>query len=173
MKSLLSISLAAPLLCLCYCGCSSSESAATSDTPTQGSQNDRLAQTPPARNAKRPSTNGAADAPAKGTTGREDVPSGDMENPANRFAGNRDREAAKPPGDLSQNRDATDPPDADEPEVASNPMMMAAFPSSMGKVGLNKGDLIPEITGTDLEGTEFKLSDYQGKVIMLDFWGDW
>ena len=31
----------------------------------------------------------------------------------------------------------------------------------------------PEIEGEDLEGTSFKLSDYRGKVVVLDFWGDW
>ncbi|MDG2012878.1 MAG: hypothetical protein P8J33_05200 [Pirellulaceae bacterium] len=51
--------------------------------------------------------------------------------------------------------------------------LVAAFPSGNGSVGLGAGDLVPEITGEDLEGTAFKLSDYKGKVIMLDFWGDW
>jgi cytochrome oxidase Cu insertion factor (SCO1/SenC/PrrC family) len=31
----------------------------------------------------------------------------------------------------------------------------------------------PEIEGDDLDGKSFKLSDYRGKVVMLDFWGDW
>jgi hypothetical protein len=31
----------------------------------------------------------------------------------------------------------------------------------------------PEITGEDIEGKPFKLSDYRGKVVLLDFWGDW
>lgn len=31
----------------------------------------------------------------------------------------------------------------------------------------------PEIEGEDLDGVAFKLSDYRGKVVMLDFWGDW
>jgi len=35
------------------------------------------------------------------------------------------------------------------------------------------GDLAPEIEGVDLDGVEFKLSDYRGKVVMLDFYGDW
>jgi len=39
--------------------------------------------------------------------------------------------------------------------------------------GIEKGDRAPEITGTDLDGVDFKLSDYKGKIVMLDFWGDW
>jgi thiol-disulfide isomerase/thioredoxin len=31
----------------------------------------------------------------------------------------------------------------------------------------------PEISGRDAEGTEFKLSDYAGKVVVVDFWADW
>ncbi len=31
----------------------------------------------------------------------------------------------------------------------------------------------PEITGEDVNGKEFKLSDYRGKVVVLDFWGFW
>jgi len=32
---------------------------------------------------------------------------------------------------------------------------------------------VPEIAGEDIAGVPFKLSDYQGKVVMLDFWGHW
>jgi cytochrome oxidase Cu insertion factor (SCO1/SenC/PrrC family) len=35
------------------------------------------------------------------------------------------------------------------------------------------GALAPEIQGTDADGKSFKLSDYRGKVVMLDFWGNW
>lgn len=38
---------------------------------------------------------------------------------------------------------------------------------------LRVGKEAPEITGPDLDGKEFKLSDYRGKVILLDFWGHW
>jgi hypothetical protein len=31
----------------------------------------------------------------------------------------------------------------------------------------------PEIEGEDIDGVRFKLSDYRGKVVVLDFWGDW
>ena len=35
------------------------------------------------------------------------------------------------------------------------------------------GCTAPDIEGVDLDGVAFKLSDYKGKVIFLDFWGDW
>ena len=35
------------------------------------------------------------------------------------------------------------------------------------------GKPAPEIVGKDLDGVEFKLSDYRGKVVFLDFWGFW
>jgi hypothetical protein len=31
----------------------------------------------------------------------------------------------------------------------------------------------PEISGADIDGKPFKLSDYRGKVVVLDFWGNW
>ena len=30
-----------------------------------------------------------------------------------------------------------------------------------------------EIDGEDIDGKRFKLTDYRGKVVMLDFWGQW
>ena len=38
---------------------------------------------------------------------------------------------------------------------------------------LEIGKPVPEIEGVDLDGVEFKLSDYDGKVIVISFWGDW
>jgi hypothetical protein len=35
------------------------------------------------------------------------------------------------------------------------------------------GSVAPEIAGFDLDGAPFRLSDYRGKVVVLDFWGDW
>lgn len=35
------------------------------------------------------------------------------------------------------------------------------------------GKVAPEIEGQDVEGRSFKLSDYRGKVVVIDFWGDW
>jgi hypothetical protein len=38
---------------------------------------------------------------------------------------------------------------------------------------LTLGKSAQEIEGEDLDGKEFKLSDYRGKVVVLDFWGNW
>ncbi len=38
---------------------------------------------------------------------------------------------------------------------------------------LQIGKVAPEIEGEDLQGETLKLSDYRGKVVVLDFWGDW
>ena len=35
------------------------------------------------------------------------------------------------------------------------------------------GSVAPEIDGVDVEGVSFKLTDYRGKVVLLDFWGFW
>ena len=38
---------------------------------------------------------------------------------------------------------------------------------------LGIGKPAPEITGQDIDGQPFKLSNYKGKVVVVDFWGDW
>lgn len=38
---------------------------------------------------------------------------------------------------------------------------------------LGLGKEAPEIEGEDVDGVAFKLSDYRGKVVVIDFWGDW
>jgi hypothetical protein len=35
------------------------------------------------------------------------------------------------------------------------------------------GKVVPDIEDEDLDGKKFKLSDYRGKVVLLDFWGNW
>jgi predicted Zn finger-like uncharacterized protein len=39
--------------------------------------------------------------------------------------------------------------------------------------GPQVGSAAPEIEAEDLDGKKFKLSDYRGKVVLLDFWGNW
>jgi len=38
---------------------------------------------------------------------------------------------------------------------------------------LSVGSTTPEIEGVDMDEVAFKLSDYRGKVVLLDFWGNW
>jgi hypothetical protein len=38
---------------------------------------------------------------------------------------------------------------------------------------LRVGKEAPDIAAGDLDGKDFKLSDYRGKVVLLDFWGNW
>ena len=38
---------------------------------------------------------------------------------------------------------------------------------------LTIGKTAPDIVAEDLDEVPFKLSDYRGKVVVLDFWGDW
>ena len=38
---------------------------------------------------------------------------------------------------------------------------------------LTVGGVAPEIVGEDIAGKPMRLSDYRGKVVLLDFWGDW
>jgi hypothetical protein len=49
----------------------------------------------------------------------------------------------------------------------------AARPTGPRVEGLKVGNLAPDIENEDLDGETFKLSDYRGKVVMLDFWGNW
>jgi hypothetical protein len=41
------------------------------------------------------------------------------------------------------------------------------------KERLQIGMEAPDIVGEDLDRVPFKLSDYRGKVVVLDFWGNW
>lgn len=49
--------------------------------------------------------------------------------------------------------------------------MMKATVEAKEKLAIGKP--APEIIGKDADGNEMKLSDYKGKIVVLDFWGDW
>ncbi len=38
---------------------------------------------------------------------------------------------------------------------------------------LTEGKMAPETVGVDVNGKQFKLSDFKGKVVGMVFWGDW
>src|SRR5262245_24296866 len=65
-----------------------------------------------------------------------------------------------------------------EPVVANNTTTGGASKAPIGPpagatVGLKVGNVAPAIDGEDIDGHKFKLSDYRGKVVVLDFWGNW
>ncbi|MGE4618638.1 MAG: hypothetical protein AAEJ04_02375 [Planctomycetota bacterium] len=41
------------------------------------------------------------------------------------------------------------------------------------KENLEIGKVAPEIEGMDVDENPIKLSDYRGKIVLIDFWGDW
>lgn len=41
------------------------------------------------------------------------------------------------------------------------------------EIGLNRGDIAPNFSIEDPNGTFIELSDYRGKVIFIDFWASW
>jgi peroxiredoxin len=41
------------------------------------------------------------------------------------------------------------------------------------RVSLETGSVVPEFSFTDIDGKLRRLSDYRGKVVLLDFWGVW
>lgn len=45
--------------------------------------------------------------------------------------------------------------------------------STAQQVGINIGDYAPEIELPAPDGTIYKLSDLQGKVVLIDFWASW
>jgi peroxiredoxin len=58
-------------------------------------------------------------------------------------------------------------------KLHDRPLSELAQPLLFEKENLSVGKKAPEIVGTDAEGNEIKLSRFRGKVVLLDFWGDW
>jgi hypothetical protein len=46
-------------------------------------------------------------------------------------------------------------------------------PSGEIKEGIHEGNRAREIDGEDADGDDFKLSNYRGKAVLLDFWAGW
>ncbi len=62
--------------------------------------------------------------------------------------------------------DVVDPKGGKIAERAKGRLEVLRHPILVGKPA-------PEIEGEDIDGKGFKLSDYRGKVVLLDFWGHW
>jgi transposase InsO family protein len=62
---------------------------------------------------------------------------------------------------------------ATEPDSENGEATTSEAVATNAKIGFEVGNQAPEIIGEDVDGKKFKLSDYRGKVVLLDFWGDW
>lgn len=60
-----------------------------------------------------------------------------------------------------------------KPEGWTQPLRQRAEATLFKLHHLQVGQVAPEIEGEDIDGKRFKLSDYRGKVVVLDFWGHW
>jgi cytochrome oxidase Cu insertion factor (SCO1/SenC/PrrC family) len=47
---------------------------------------------------------------------------------------------------------------------------MTAAPEGNVAEGVTVNKRAPDITGVDADGVSFRLSDYRGKIVLLDFW---
>jgi hypothetical protein len=62
-------------------------------------------------------------------------------------------------------------------DVKLNPRLPSIGDQAKGELfemrHLAIGMVVPDIEDEDIDGKKFKLSDYRGKVVLIDFWGDW
>ena len=98
------------------------------------------------------------------------------------FYRDADEETAKSLGEetMAYMRAESDPKEMDQLEVllekfveGHEPLLDSAKKQLFTVQNLSVGRVAPDIVANDLNGVEFKLSDYRGKVVFLDFWGDW
>jgi peroxiredoxin len=57
-------------------------------------------------------------------------------------------------------------------EHAKDPAVKEHFSARLARLSM-VGKPAPEISGTDADGKAIKLSDYKGKVVLVDFWATW
>lgn len=57
--------------------------------------------------------------------------------------------------------------------LAAAMLAVAPNPSRAQGPALKVGDTIPDLSSTDMQGKRVRLSDYKGKVLLVDFWATW
>jgi peroxiredoxin len=79
------------------------------------------------------------------------------------------KEAEKATGTAS----ADEKPEGDKSAAGGDKSTAGGESKSTAPIGFNVGNRAPEIAGKDTNGKSFKLSDYRGKIVVVDFWGFW
>ncbi|HTM56577.1 MAG TPA: TlpA disulfide reductase family protein [Pirellulales bacterium] len=74
----------------------------------------------------------------------------------------------KGPGSIEVGR-----PSSEELKLHGRPYAKLASAMLFELQHLQNGQVAPEITGKDIDGIEFKLSDYRGRVVLLQFSANW
>ncbi len=66
-------------------------------------------------------------------------------------------------------------PGLDAPTLSAPPLDVSATPggASSAPVGLKVGQRAPDFTTQTLDGQSVTLSDYRGKIVLLNFWATW
>jgi hypothetical protein len=161
---------------LLVAGCGGDDSAETSSSKNSAADTPEVPATPGEPAASDPATP-EADAVAGSEAGFEQSEPDTIVGPVARLEAGGEREvtAASSRQVLKRGLGSTvaTSDDTGVPEGKTVKTTAAAQPPVNVKVGLEVGNQAPEISGEDIDGKKFKLSDYRGKVVMLDFWGDW
>lgn len=67
-------------------------------------------------------------------------------------------------------------------EISEKFADVASYPTTLGRTAegelyelkhLSVGKVAPEIEGEDVDGKAMRLSDFRGRVVVLEFWGNW
>jgi len=77
------------------------------------------------------------------------------------------REPASQPAPVVRG-ETPSPPPASPPPVVTRPPQDPALP-----IGVQVSQQAPDLEGVDVDGKQIRLSDYRGRVVVLDVWGDW
>lgn len=78
-----------------------------------------------------------------------------------------------PAEDTAPEEDAAETPSVTDTASEENDTGNQADEEALFYLQLSEGDAAPDFTATLADGTEFTLSEQQGKVVLLNFWATW
>jgi len=84
-----------------------------------------------------------------------------------------EKSAPKQAASADEKPDEEKKPSDDKTASGGDKTAKADDSKSTAPIGFNVGNRAPEISGKDTTGKAFRLSEYRGKVVVIDFWGFW